>query len=129
MYLECLVQTDQQLVGAAVKKRDTLLATQSTVNASSTTKTDVADASSPSAQTPLPAEQQTESVITGQTEAAKPTISPSQEVAQSVLAAHAAGVASSNSMSVSPMTRFKAATLAQEGSTDGPIQVSIVERR
>ncbi|EKM82685.1 hypothetical protein AGABI1DRAFT_104584 [Agaricus bisporus var. burnettii JB137-S8] len=133
MYLECLVQTDQQpAIGAAVKRRDALMATQASVNASSTTNPDAQDASSPSASTSgdsSPATPQTEPVLTGEAEAAKPTISPSQEVAQSVLAAHATGVASSSSMSASPIARFKAATSAQEGSTDGPLQVSIVERR
>jgi ATP-dependent metalloprotease len=126
-YLECLVQTDQQLVSAAVKRRDALLAAQSPLGAPSTTQTDAADANSPPTPPPPAAEQQTESVITGQTEAAKPTISPSEQVAQSVLAAHAAGVASSNAAGASPMARFKSAALAPD-SADGPIQVSIVER-
>lgn len=70
----------------------------------------------------------TDSSLSSSPAAPEQAISPSQEVARSVLAAQPAAAIPSSAVHASQLARFKAAASAPEGSTDNPIQVSIVER-
>ncbi|KAF9451026.1 ATP-dependent metallopeptidase Hfl [Macrolepiota fuliginosa MF-IS2] len=143
IYLECLVQTNQQpAINAAVRRRDNLLAAHplatvsnaATVNADATSAT-TAEATTPSAPTsaePSSTELASTSEPTspsGSPEAPKQEISPSQEVAQFVLAAQPAMGIPPAAVNASQFARFKAVASASDSSNDNPIQVSIVERK
>ncbi|KXN89262.1 ATP-dependent zinc metalloprotease FTSH 5, mitochondrial [Leucoagaricus sp. SymC.cos] len=131
LYLESLVRTDQQTaINAAVRRRDSLLAAHPLLNAGVAVNEEATAATPESVGTsstdPPPS---SESGIPASPEASKQAISPSQQIAQSVLANQPVVSIPPNTLNVSPFSRLKSAASGPEGTGDHPIQVSIVERK
>ncbi len=133
--MESLVQTNQQpAVNAAVRRRDSLLGTYPLASNATGSQNSEQTGEAASTSTPttgeLPVAEHTvsaDSTVASHTDS-KPPLSPSQEVAQSVLADQSMANVPLNAVNPSPLARLKTAASAPEGSTDSPIQVSIVER-
>lgn len=119
-----------------MRRRDSLLGTYPLITTPDATDSKISEGNTLSAvASPSPATEGapiTEHTVpvdstTPSPEVAKPPLSPSQEVAQSVLAGQPT-VVPPNAVNTSQLARLKAASSTPEGSTDNPIQVSIVER-
>lgn len=140
IYLSCLVQTNQQTaINAAVRRRDSLLAAHplttsgSAVNANAVTEVSGEAATVPAPEPAVPSS--TESTPSAEpsapapSEAPKQAVSPSQEIAQSVLSGQPAASVASGAVNASQFAKLKGSFSGPEGSTENPIQVSIVERK
>ncbi|KAJ3561306.1 hypothetical protein NP233_g10271 [Leucocoprinus birnbaumii] len=143
IYLSSLVQTNQQsAINAAVRRRDSLLAAhplvttgptlntattaEATADATTTTTTIPESAVSSSPVEPAPP---TEPSMPASPASSKPPVSSSQEIAQSVLAGQPAASIASSAVNASQLAKLKSSFSGPEGSTENPIQVSIVERK
>ena len=122
IYLSCLISTGQQAsINAAVRRRDALLASSTTIGASSPAMPEVLEPSSSvnASETATPSTPSVDSVT--------PFPSNSRDIAQAALSGQVEPIAGGSSSA--DMAKLTAALESGGGNFANPIQVSVVERQ